>query len=294
MSNTNKRIVSIDVEGCLNRGKGKPTSLRGFEQLRKYNLRAIDESYTVRAKGDYFGETFHRLVPKYSINTGRNASFVEHLCMDIGLVKDSEITRWPYHVVENGGILYNSIKGGVETTPEVSEIFVVSVLPEIKREITSRIPESVYEFGKETMASFNPPYEMPMNEFYEKCMAVLEENMGMKVVGKDGNGSGDAYITHSKDAVDICSPGVSKLSGFKHVLDKEHIPMHETAAIGDSPGDWPVLKAVDYPCCPANADEETKKLVKSRHGYVSSHSDIWGVNDILKYISEMNHAWFYQ
>jgi len=58
----------------------------------------------------------------------------------------------------------------------------------------------------------------------------------------------------------------------------------DTIYVGDSEGDWPVMQSekVGLITCPANADPETKKLVRKRGGYVASGSTTSGVAEILQ------------
>lgn len=89
--------------------------------------------------------------------------------------------------------------------------------------------------------------------------------------------------THSASALDICPVGVNKLSGLEQVLAMHSIDATNVLGVGDALNDMVWLDRIGVPCCPANADEDIKKIVSERGGHVATEQTTLGVIEILKF-----------
>ena len=89
----------------------------------------------------------------------------------------------------------------------------------------------------------------------------------------------DGFDLHcSGRALDIIPHGVSKWTGAQFFLEHYGKQATRLAAIGDSPGDLPILTQVDFAACPANAADSVKAVCD----FVSDADEVYGVTDIFQ------------
>ena len=89
----------------------------------------------------------------------------------------------------------------------------------------------------------------------------------------------DGFDLHcSGRALDIIPHGVSKWTGAQFFLEYYGKQATRLAAIGDSPGDLPILTQVDFAACPANAADSVKAVCD----FVSDADEVYGVTDIFQ------------
>lgn len=98
---------------------------------------------------------------------------------------------------------------------------------------------------------------------------------------------GMVKLHHSKDAEDITA--FDKGDGIVQVEEKTGISRSRTLGIGDSDGDEPLLKTVEFIGCPDNASEACKALVRQKEkegkGRISPYKHSKGVTDIIQYFT---------
>ena len=250
------RAISIDWEGCCAEpGGGRvPWPLQKQLKLAQLLLKLWQET------GIWF-----------VINSGRQAPYIEAALQALGI-----ITNEP-SVCENGSILYYPLSRtflvNPVITPEKERAFleVRQTLIKLSEKLGGK-----RELGKEYMFSSCPPDGMGIEEYYEQIKAMVQRFIDDEII----------EITHSQSAVDVTIAGVNKESGLEFWLAKTGLDLDEVAAIGDSRGDWPVLKRVALPLAPANATPETQKLVGERGGYVSPYPTVQGVIDCVAQVTE--------
>lgn len=205
----------------------------------------------------------------FFINSGRQAPYIEAALQNLGIV-----TNLP-SICENGSLLYFPLTKNFKINPAIT--------PE-KLKNFQKVKEKLYEFaaksgagrelGKEFSVSLNPSKGIAITELY--CQVIEEAKEYIDII----------EITHSQSAADVTIRGVNKESGLQFWSQKTGINFIETAGIGDSKGDWPVLEKVELPLCPVNATPETQKLVSSRGGYVSPYPTTQGTIDCVGQITD--------
>lgn len=243
------KIVFIDIDGCINLGKGKPIDLIALKVLREFNENSETDL----------------IYPKITFITGRPVPYVEALLQ----IVNGKVPA----VCENGGIIYYPTQDSFRYLVTESELKTIKEVKEIIQEyLIKKYPGTKIEPGKETMISLNPPPKMNIEKFY---MIVKEE---IKSINKD------LTVTRSLDSVDISPRNTSKLFGMKAVLSELSIGLEETCVIGDSIGDLEILEAAAFSAAPANAEE----VVKAKSRYVSRYENGKGVIDIVKICREIN------
>ena len=100
------------------------------------------------------------------------------------------------------------------------------------------------------------------------------ENEGIDAVYLERNGWG----------VGLSDARVGKGICLNRIARKLGLTPEEVVAIGDSNNDMPMLdgRRGFFPACPANADEEVKKIVSARQGFVATQNYGMGVAEIMK------------
>lgn len=82
--------------------------------------------------------------------------------------------------------------------------------------------------------------------------------------------------------------GSDKLSFYLKLIENEQIDEKYICYIGDDIPDWPIMRRVGMPACPADACEEVKEVSR----YISSKNGGKGaVRDILEHYLKENGQW---
>lgn len=244
------KLIVCDIEGCLTPGKGKPLNLDALAAIRQYNRESKKQ----------------KQVPPITLCTGRSLPYVEAMMQ--------AIEGYIPAICENGAGLYDPVDGDYQLHPLIT--------PQTKKQMTgakSIIYEDIInnfkakiEWGKDFVISINPPPTMVIEAFFEIVQDTLKRH------------DIDMYITHSASAIDITPKGINKFSGLQLLLDKLEISLEEVTVIGDTKGDFPVLKNIGVSAAPNNATDEVKKIVD----YVSDYENGNGVVDIIKHCIFLN------
>lgn len=87
-------------------------------------------------------------------------------------------------------------------------------------------------------------------------------------------------VDRERGFYEIMPKGCSKASGMRFLADKLGIPMEQTAAIGDSGNDIPMLQCAHYGIAMGNAAEEVKNIAD----YVTTDLEEDGVWNALKWL----------
>lgn len=248
------KTISLDLEGCVfESGGGRvPWPLQKILKLAQLLLRLYQET------GIWF-----------VVNSGRQAPYIEAVLQCLGIVTD-----FP-SICENGSLLYRPLSKQFKINPAITPEKLAKFLK--IREKLIKFTEMVgatRELGKEFSLSVDPPEGMSVEALYHRIeeLNVIEK----KVV----------EITHSQSAVDITISGVNKESGLEFFAEETGISFKEMAAVGDSRGDWPVLKKVALPLAPVNATPEIRELVNKKGGYVSLYPTTQGVIDCIGQVTK--------
>jgi len=249
------KAISLDWENCCGEGKNIPWPTRKIAQLAG-TLRLLSQTTGMR----------------FFLNTGRPVPYMEAALQALGIV-----TNTP-SIAENGSVLYYLETGEYKINPAITSKKLAAF-----RKITGKLEKialkkgGIKELGKDFSFSTNPPRSVSIEDYFSFIRSEIIK------INKDAWQS--VEITHSQSAVDITIKDVNKESGLNVWCQSEGLDVSELAGLGDSRGDWPVLRKVALPMCPANATPETKKLVKERGGYISSFPMTLGVIDSIGYLS---------
>jgi len=238
-------LIISDWEGCVGEPGGgrKPWPIKKMVSLR---------------------DALRKLAVPFVLCTGRQFPYVEATIQALDIFSDIP------SVAENGVGLYYPKTKEVRLHPAIT--------PDIEK-MMDRVRIRAYQivtfggtrgYGKEMCISLDPPETLSIEEFHELVIKRLSEF------------SDAIQISHSRSAVDITPKGINKGSGVEFLSEVSGIELAATVGIGDSQGDLAMLQLVGHPACPANADDEVKRLVE----YVSSYRTIDGVLDIIKHYTQ--------
>ena len=79
-----------------------------------------------------------------------------------------------------------------------------------------------------------------------------------------------------------------KIVDFNHWIEKRGLKPEEIMYMGDDIPDYPVMKVVGVPVCPADAAEEIKEISK----YISHRNGGEGcVRDVVEQVLRVNNQW---
>lgn len=246
------KLIVCDIEGCLTPGKGKPLNLDALAAIKQYNRESKKQAQ----------------VPPITLCTGRSLPYVEAMMQAI----DGYIPA----ISENGAGLYYPAEDDYRIHPLITPQ-TKKQMAEAKNVIHEEIINNFnakFEWGKDFVISVNPPSDISIEEFFK----IVHDNLKMHNI--------DLNVTHSASAVDITPKGIDKFSGLKLLLEKLQLDSEDVAGIGDTRGDFPVLKNVGFSAAPNNATDEVKQIVN----YVSDYENGNGVVDIIKHCIYLNQS----
>lgn len=246
------KLIVCDIEGCLTPGKGKPLNLKALAAIRKYNRESKKQ----------------KQVPPITLCTGRSLPYVEAMMQAI----DGYIPA----ISENGAGLYDPAEDDYRLHPLITPQTKKQMMEAkniIHEEIINNF-KAKFEWGKDFVISINPPPQIVIDNFFK----IVQDTLKRHHI--------DLNITHSASAVDITPKGIDKFSGLQLLLDELHISPEDVTGIGDTKGDFPVLKNVGFSAAPNNATDEVKQIVN----YVSDYKNGEGVVDIIKHCIFLNQS----
>jgi len=246
------KLIVCDIEGCLAPGKNKPLNLDALARIRNFNYESKKQ----------------KQVPPITLCTGRSVPYVEAMMQAI----DGYLPA----ISENGAGLYDPAKDDYQLDPQITQQTKKQMLKAkniLNEDIIINF-RAKFEWGKDFVISVNPPPDISIEEFFK----IVRDNLKMHHI--------DLNITHSASAVDITPKGIDKFSGLKLLLEKLQLDREDVAGIGDTRGDFPVLKNVGFSAAPNNATDEVKQIVN----YVSDYENGNGVVDIIKHCIYLNKS----
>lgn len=250
------KMILIDVDDCALPTDGNVSSefYQGLEQISKFVKRANEGEF-----------------PQLGFCTGRDRNYVEAVSFFTGL-PDS------WSIIESGIALFNPTTKELVLNPALTTE-TKTAFETIRKE---RLPQILEKFP----GLFDYPGNMinialerryGVNTSIEECFRVVETEL------KDLIAQGLITIHHSKIAVDISPADIDKASGVRFFAEKTGVDPSQILGIGDSRGDFPMLRLVKWVGCPQNASEECKQLVKDKGGYISPLKHANGVSDVIRH-----------
>ena len=241
------KLIVCDIEGCLTINKKQPIDTGTLVKLQAY--------CELARRGEK---------PPLVLCTGRPQPYAEAILQHL----DAFFPNFP-SVVENGLFLYDSVEDVLIANPAIEGR--ETELRRVKDYILANLAGiSKLEPGKELCISLNPLGSLSVEELFEETKKALPPELRELV-----------FITHSSSAVDITPQGVNKASGVKFLSERTGVKLEDMLGIGDTAGDFPMMKIVGKIACPANAKQEVIDLVRQREGFVANSPNTLGVWEIL-------------
>lgn len=255
-------MILVDVDDCLLPTNGQVSS-EFFEGLGNIAL--------------YIGEANEGWKPTLGWCSGRDRNYIEAVSFFAGLPNS-------WSIIESGIALFNPTTKEMLFNPALT-LGVQAAFAEIRRE---RLPQILKRFPD----LFDYPGNM-INIALERQYGIntpIEEYHGVvKKELADLEKQNLVTIHHSRIAVDISPPGIDKASGVQFLSQRTGIKPKQMLGIGDSKGDFPMMKLVGSVGCPANASAECIELVNEKSGYVSSLNHAAGVVDVINHFTMPRH-----
>ncbi len=156
-----------------------------------------------------------------AVCSGKPAYYLCGLLRQVGL-------RRPILIGENGAV----IQFGVDLPPEESHILPCSdaakrSLALLHSLLEQRLPNLWYQPNQVGLT----PFPTSEEEF-----AVIES-----VIAEHRNDLRDIKVYRHKDSFDITPANIDKGAGLRCLAELLHIPLKDTAAVGDGPNDYPMF-----------------------------------------------------
>lgn len=222
-------VFVSDIDGCL------------AEAYRPFDLAAMGRLAERVSEAGPPGQ--NRLVPAFSLCSGRAYAYVEAISQALGL-------RTPV-LFESGGGIFDPVRAQVAWHPaytdeverqmnEVRAWLKVSILPGTKL---------MYDYGKRTQAGVIGPRREEVVAMYDRVAGFLDREFpGLQAL-------------RTEVSIDVVSPGVTKYEGLLWLCDELGLSLDQLAYIGDTHGDIPALEAVGTSFAPSNASADVRATV---------------------------------
>ncbi|MDO4643407.1 MAG: HAD family hydrolase [Cardiobacteriaceae bacterium] len=231
-------FLFLDIDGCLSRGKFAPFDVKALQNLA--DIVQASETEVV-------------------LCTGRSLSYIEAIAQFVRFGR--------YAVTDHGALLFDYLEDEVTYAPQMTKHIrekIVALSQYLESQGNALAVHWKMSHGKEACVSL----VAEKGKYAADVRAVIETNLQL-----------DGFDLHcSGRALDIVPHGVSKWTGAQFFLQHFGKTANRLAAIGDSPGDLPILTQVDFAACPANAENSVKTVCH----YVSAEAEVYGVTDIFR------------
>lgn len=184
-----------------------------------------------------------RLVPSFSLCSGRAYAYVEAISQALGL-------RTPV-LFESGGGMFDPVRAQVAWHPAYSEE-VDRQMNEVRAWLKSSILPGtmlMYDYGKRTQAGVIGPRRAEVDAMYQRVERFLEATFP------------DLHALRTDVSIDVVAPGVTKYEGLVWLCEELNLSLEQIAYIGDTHGDIPALEAVGTSFAPSNASADVRAAV---------------------------------
>jgi len=242
------KLIILDIDECITPYYLNHVDLDAMSKLQKYCL-------IMKENKD---------LPDIILNSGRQVPYGEMVVQTLGL-----FSSYPF-IMESGCLLYYSNVRKIVVNPNISQkaLDTFAEIDEIIQHLVNIGANK--EVGKELCISLNPPDGIVIEGFFQRVLEDLNDFLEY------------LSISHSKTAVDITPKGINKSSAIGILEEKTPFMAEEMLAIGDSNSDLDVMALTGFVACPSNANENVRKMVFNKNGYISSYKETKGVVDILE------------
>lgn len=240
-------IIS-DIDGCLGPESHAPMDAAALARIAAWNHRAI-------AHGD---------LPVLTLCSGRPQPYAEAMCRVLGnsaVPCIAEMGVWLYDPRDNRFLLDPAI-----TTHDMKVI----------RECTQWVEQELLPKG----VVIQPGKTASISLWHPDTAFLL----GLKpaIASRVASSGWNLRVSNTVAWINLELTHVSKASGIRRLVAMMGYEKARLAGIGDTMGDLAIRDAVAWFACPSNAAEGLKSVAD----YVSSKSEVEGVEDVLRVIIE--------
>jgi len=259
------KAILIDVDDNLLPTDGKVSSefFKGLQRVSQYVKRANEGTF-----------------PQIGWCSGRDRNYIEAVSFFAGL------PNW-WSVIESGIAIFNPTTKEMllnpALTPEIRKAFKTIRQTQLPK-ILKKFPE-LFEYPG-NMINIALERRYGANLTIGECYAAIKEEL------KDLESNNQIRIHSSKIAIDISPAGIDKASGVKFLSEHAKIPLVNILGIGDSEGDFPMLKLVGQVGCPSKASNKCKDLILERKGHISPFEYAEGVADVIGHFTSRGLEFF--
>lgn len=239
-----KKLVFLDIDGCLTTGKNNPIPWQYVKALQS----------ALKRFRHYF---------EYVIVTARPAPYAESVIQFLGLM---DIKNHKHAICESGTVFH--LFGS--DTFSVAEEINIDMLINFEKDL--HWLQEVYHFniedGRKRTMCVIAGKNQPLDELAKILEEYVPNSIGMHL---------------SAGGIDFVPNKINKATAASALAKKLNADIKDAICIGDSGGDIPLMNIVGHPACPDNAGEKVKKIVKSKNGYTAENKHSLGVVEILEY-----------
>lgn len=115
-----------------------------------------------------------------------------------------------------------------------------------------------------------------------------EQGYPIAIISAGKNNTGVVKRFESLGLTDLYIGSLAKVPAFDDFLKKHNLTADDVLYMGDDIPDYPVLKRVGVPTCPADAANDIKPIVK----YVSDYPGGYGcVRDVIEQVMKAQGKW---
>ena len=236
-------LVICDIDGCLSPESHAPINIAGLSKIAEHNRLAIQD----------------RDRPVVTLCSGRPIEFVECLCR---LLQNNLIPC----IGENGVWLWRPTDNSFECDPAITDEHLEFVHE------ARKLLRSLYQVS----GVIQQPGKSASVALYHPDTAYLR-SIAPSIAEEFQKRNWPIRVSMTWLYINCDLEHVNKATAIDRLLAQTGINSQRTAGIGDTMGDRFIAERVSWFGCPANAEDEIKKLA----AYVSPQKEVEGVLDIL-------------
>lgn len=242
-----KKLVFIDIDGCLTTGKNKSMPWQYVKALQSA-LKNYRRSF------------------QFVIITARPGPYAEAVVQFFGLI-DGENFQ---HAICESGAVHHVFGTDIFSVAKDINFDLMNTFEKNIRWLQDIYGFNVEDGRKHTLCVLPGEKQTPL-----ELALILKEYvpLGIKM-----------YV--SAGGIDFVPRKINKASAARNLAKKIKSKINQAICIGDSGGDIPLIKIVGHPACPKNASSEVKNLVAEKRGYIAKNSHSLGVAEILEYYNK--------
>ena len=192
---------------------------------------------------------------------------------------------WPHFpaIVENGAAFFDPLKNELRIHPEVplkTQNALRGITRRIALLILKKYPVLFLSPGQEASVTFvrrNINSALSIENMRKGTRKFIAKFIKRKIL----------KTVISKNSISIMPAGINKGKATELLAQERGLDLKQCIGIGNSPSDISFLEKTGLIGCPQNADDECKKFVKGKKGYISQHNYAEGTADVIKWFLQI-------